>query len=154
MLLTFYFLFQSAVIISDERYKRVTEAVITENDLQVLQRLNTMNIEALSEIVGCNAMGHVFDVETDTVRRLKANGKLWADHILENVRAYIMTAIYIFVTVVSGYPIAYACFYAAGMDSSSDWVYLIRTLDAAIYFWLPQINILLIRLWQRRNLLQ
>jgi hypothetical protein len=72
---------------------------------------------------------------------------------LENAKAYIMTAIYIFVTVISGHPLAYAIFRAAGMDASNNWVYLIRVIDAAIYFWLPQINVTLLRLWQGRNLL-
>lgn len=30
---------------------------------------------------------------------------------------------------------------------------IVHTLDAAIYFWLPQINVTIIRLWQGRNLL-
>jgi hypothetical protein len=39
------------------------------------------------------------------------------------------------------------------MDASNDWVYLIRAVDAAIYFWLSQINVTLLRLWQGRHLL-
>ena len=152
-MLTNLFMYISAVIISDERYKTVTEAVVTETDLQTLEKLNIMNIEALTEIIGCNSRGHVFDEETATLRQLNESGRVWADHILENARAYIMSFVYIFVTVITGYPLAYAIFYAAGMNADSDWVYLIRTVDAAIYFWLPQINITILRLWQRRNLL-
>jgi hypothetical protein len=47
----------------------------------VLQRLNIMNIESLSEIVGVNSMGHVFDRETDTLKELRAAGNLWANHV-------------------------------------------------------------------------
>jgi hypothetical protein len=153
-LLTNLFEYISVVILSDARYRRITAAVITEQDLQVLERCNQMNIAALTETVSVNRQGHEQDIMSETEKELRAAGDLWADHILENVKAYIMTAIYIFVTVISGHPLVYSLFRAAGMvDASNDWVYFIRVVDACIYFWLPQINVTLIRLCQGRNLL-
>jgi len=77
---------------------------------------------------------------------------LWAEHVLENARAYIITFVYIFATVISGYPLVYGIVYGLLDFKSSEYIYLIRLLDAAIYFWMPQINILIIRLIQGRNL--
>jgi hypothetical protein len=48
--------------------------------------------------------------------------EIWADHILENAKAYIMTFVYIFATVISGYP-SCTVQVAAGFDSASDWAY-------------------------------
>jgi hypothetical protein len=64
-----------------------------------------------------------------------------------------MSFVYIFATVIAGYPIFYALAFFAGLHESNNWIYLIRLLDAATYFWLPQINITILRLIQRRNLL-
>jgi len=63
-----------------------------------------------------------------------------------------MTALYIFGTVVSGYPLCFGIAVAAGLDAASRWMYLVRLVDAAIYFWMPQINITILRIIQGRNL--
>ena len=67
-----------------------------------------------------------------------------------------MTFIYIVVTVTIGYPLISGIAYGAGLrpdTSPGDRLfYLLRFFDALIYFWLPQINIFIIRLWQGRNL--
>jgi len=67
-----------------------------------------------------------------------------------------MTFIYIVVTVTIGYPLISGIAYASGLRpdvSPGDRLfYLLRFFDALIYFWLPQINIFIIRLWQGRNL--
>jgi hypothetical protein len=104
-LLTNLFEYISVVILDDARYRQITTAVITEQDSQVLERCNQINIEALTDIVGVNRQGYELDRMAETEKKLRAApGDLWADHILENVKAYIMTAIYILVTVISGNP--------------------------------------------------
>ena len=123
-LLTNLFEYICVVILSDPRYRRVTAATVTEQDLQILERCNQQNIEALTEIVGVNRMGYELDRKPATELSLRRAGDLWADHILENARAYIMTWTYIFVTIVTGYPLVHAIAYAAGINQSSDWVYL------------------------------
>ena len=123
-LLTNLFEYISVVILSDDSFRRVTRATITEQDLRTLERCNRMNIDALSEIVGFTASQYPFDELPRSCRELKEAGDLWAEHILENAKAYIMTFIYVFVTVTSGYPLLYAIAFGCGLDPSSDWNYL------------------------------
>lgn len=152
-LLTNLFQYISAVILSDERFRQVVAATISEQDLRILEKCNRENIAALSDIVGVNECGFAIKKQISAEIDLRKAGNLWAEHVLENAKAYIMTFVYIFVTVVSGYPLIYAISYACGLDDTSNFVHLIRVLDAAIYFWLPQINVALLRLFQSRELL-
>lgn len=125
-LLTNLFEYIAVVILSDRRFRRVTGSVISERDLQVLEKCNKLNVDALTEIVGANRFGGILEKEHGTESELRAAGNVWADHILENAKAYIMTFIYIFVTVVSGFPLFHAVTYGAGLDSSSGWTYLCK----------------------------
>ena len=152
-LLTQLFGYISALILSDDRFRRVSGAKVTEHDLSILERCNQDNIGALSDIVGTDAYGYSLKARniTSVEGELRKSGDLWSEHILENTRAYILSALYIFGTVVSGHALATALSTSFGLKS--DWKYLFHFLDAAIYFWLPQINITLIRMFQRRNLL-
>jgi len=124
-LLTNLFEYICVLILSDPRYRTAAAAVISEEDLLVLERCNQANIEALTEIVGANRFGYALD---DNVKRvemdLRKAGDQWAEHILENAKAYIITFMYIFATVVSGYPFFYAIAYGAGLNKSNDWIYL------------------------------
>lgn len=63
-----------------------------------------------------------------------------------------MSFLYIFGTVISGYPLVSGIAYAAGLDSNSNLKYLTRMFDAIIYFFLPQINVIILRLIQKRPL--
>ena len=47
---------------------------------------------------------------------MRVAGDLWAEHILENARAYIMTFVYISTTIVSRFPLAYVIAHAVGMS--------------------------------------
>ena len=123
-LLTNLFEYLSVVILSDPRFRRATGSVISEQDLQVLEKCNKLNIEALAEIVGVDRSGNVLEKKDGAENELRAAGNVWADHILENAKAYIMTFVYIFGTVVSGYPLIHAIAYSAGLDSKSDWIYM------------------------------
>ena len=137
-------------IISNPAYRSVTGAVITEQDLLILERCNRENISALEKIVGADKSGYK-DPEKATMKNLRSAGDLWADHILENVKAYIMSFIYIIVTVTAGYPLITGVATAIGLKAK--WAfYITRFFDAFVYFWLPQINVIILRLAQRRNL--
>ena len=125
-LLTNLFEYITVVILSEQRFRRATGSVISEQDLQALEKCNMLNIHALTEIVGGRDFDDIPEKASGTERELRAGGDLWADHILENARAYIMTFIYIFVTVVSGFPIFHAIAYGAGLASSSNWMYLCK----------------------------
>jgi hypothetical protein len=124
-LLTNLFEYLSVVILSNERYRNVSAAVITEQDLQILEKCNRLNIEALTEIVGTTRKGWVMEMDDRcSEKELRDAGDAWAEHILENVKAYIMTAIYIFVTVVTGFPLCVAIGYGSGLDTASRWMHL------------------------------
>eukprot|EP00523_Entomoneis_sp_CCMP467_P020382 CAMPEP_0168849630 /NCGR_PEP_ID=MMETSP0727-20121128/11463_1 /TAXON_ID=265536 /ORGANISM="Amphiprora sp., Strain CCMP467" /LENGTH=1558 /DNA_ID=CAMNT_0008903533 /DNA_START=441 /DNA_END=5117 /DNA_ORIENTATION=+ len=152
-ILTNLFEYISALILSDVRFRHAVKATISEQDLQIIERCNRENIEALEEIVGATRFGNRIESKGFVENELRATGKLWADHVLENARAYIMSFLYIFTTVISGWPLFYSIARGIGMDQSSDWVYAAQTLDAALYFWLPQVNIIVLRILQRRSLL-
>jgi hypothetical protein len=125
-LLTNLFEYLSVVILSDPRFRDFTNAIITEQDLKWLEKCNQMNIAALTDIVSANSAGYALDKSTRTERDLRGAGDLWADHILENAKAYIMSIVYILGTVISGYPLFHGiAFCALGMDfSESRWKYL------------------------------
>jgi hypothetical protein len=63
-----------------------------------------------------------------------------------------MSFIYIIGTVTSGWPLVSGLATAFGLQKSEWAFYIIRFLDACLYFWLPQINITILRLVQGRNL--
>ena len=149
-LLTNLFQYLSVIVLSDDRYIGVTNSQINEQDVATLEKCNQMNIQALTEICGFNACGFPLDHISSLLRNLRELGTLWADHILEQTRAHIMCFIYIIATVTSGWPLVSALGSAFGVDESFS--YILRFLDSLIYFFLPQICITFIRLFQGRNL--
>jgi len=150
-LLTNIFQYVSAVILDNEKYRLLTGATITEKDLQVLEKCNRDNLFALEEIVGVKRGVHYSVSKKE--QELRATGDVWAEHILENAKAYIMSFVYVFATVISGFPLIFGIASLCGLQGDSKFLYLVRLLDAAIYFFLPQINIIILRLLQRRALL-
>jgi len=151
-LLTNLFEYISVLILSDSRYRRVTKAQINEQDIQILEKCNRMNINALTDTVGHNSSGYALDHIPSLLSNLYDLGNLWSDHILEQARAYIMCFIYVFGTVTSGWPLISLIGHAFGATEGGIIVYFLRFLDSCIYFWLPQICITMIRIFQGRNL--
>lgn len=159
-LLTNIFKHISILILSDPKYREVTRSVITEYDLRILARCNEENIDALADIVGVDPLSLSDDCTNKSnstsskykEKELRAAGDIWSDHILEIPKAYVMSIIYILGTVISGYPLASGIALAAGLNSSSKVLYFTRAIDALIYIWLPQINVLILRILQGRQL--
>ena len=148
-LLTCIFQHIAIIILSNQHYRHASGAVITEHDLRILERCNQDNLHALEEIVGVDYFGNMITKDqAKAEKELRDAGRVWADHILENARAYIITFLYIMATVISGYPLASAIAKGAGVNSSA-W-YFVKLVDALIYFYLPQINVLIVRVIQRR----
>lgn len=114
-LLTNLFEYISVVILSDPRFRRVSGAIITDEDIKILERCNRMNLDAMTELVGANFYGPLNEA-TELLISLQKAGDLWAEHILENAKAYIITFFYIFVTVIFQVPVVSACAKAAGVD--------------------------------------
>lgn len=149
-LLTCIFQHIAIIILSNQHYRHASGAVITEHDLRILERCNQDNLHALEEIVGVDYFGNMITKDqAKAEKELRDAGRVWADHILENARAYIITFLYIMATVISGYPLASAIAKGAGLVNSSAW-YFVKLVDALIYFYLPQINVLIVRVIQRR----
>ena len=79
--------------------------------------------------------------------------------MLETPRVWILCTLYVAITVTLGYPLvtglASAAFAGGGLDGGDlgRWGYLTRFLDAAIYVFLPQLGMLLVRAIQKRPLL-
>lgn len=150
-LLTQIFQYVALVVLEDPKFRDLSGAVITEPDLRVLERCNQENIQAMERLVGVDSNGHT--QPNNVVRKeLIDAGTLWADHVLENARAYIMSFIYVVVTVTMGYPLMTGVAIAMGFEEDN-YLYVCRFLDSLLYFFLPQINVLIIRLIQRRNLI-
>jgi hypothetical protein len=126
-LLTSLLKYLSVVILSDNRFRRVTGATITALDIEVLETCDRLNIDALTDIVGVNAAGFKVDRQSHVRKMLLEAGDLWAEHILENARAYVLSFIYVFVTVISSYPLMHAIANASGLGKESRWIYIGET---------------------------
>ena len=138
-------------ILADPNFRYVTGSIINERDLQTLERLNVDNIKALERIVGVDRKGtKLHDKLLHKEAELRAAGDVWSEHILENAKAYIMTFIYIVVTVTIGRPLISGIAEAAGLRDER-YYYITRFFDSLIYFWLPQINVMILRIIQGRN---
>jgi len=149
-LLTQIFLHMSLVILDNTEFRKYTNAFVTKHDLSELEKCNQMNIDALSEIVGCDTKGDLIPSQVED--ELRKQGHEWSQHVLEGVKGWIMSFIYIVATVTAGYPLITGVATLCGL--SVTWAfYITRFFDSLIYIFLPQINITIIRLIQKRNLL-
>lgn len=147
-LLTNIFQYISIVILSNNKHRQLSGATITEKDLQILERCNRSNIFALEEIVGAHDDGTLHKSEKEA--EIRKAGDVWSEHILENAKAYIISFVYIFATVISGFPLISGIAHSVGLPAR--FTHLTRLFDAMIYFFLPQINVLLLRVLQKRPL--
>jgi hypothetical protein len=115
------------------------------------------HLAALREIVGDDQL-----TDTPTGARLRREGRRWAQHVLEGPLSWILSALYILITVVSGYTPLSAILLAArpafdslttGTSDPASYVavgYIFGVLDAAIYAFLPWWTTVLLRLVERR----
>ena len=94
--------FSGVTIIGNSHFRSISGSIITERDLQTLEKLNRDNIKSLERIVGVDRKGSELRDVVDTEKVLRSAGDVWAEHILENAKAYIMSFIYIVVTVTIG----------------------------------------------------
>ena len=148
-LLTQIFMHMSLVILDNADFRKYTRAVITKHDLSELEKCNQLNIAALEEIVGTTAEGE--RISSDTENALRSQGDVWSEHVLEGVKGWIMSFMYIVGTVTAGYPLITGI--ATGCGLVATWAfYVTRFFDSLIYVFLPQICITLQRLVQGRDL--
>ena len=126
--------------------KRKSTEKYRERDLEELERCNQENIFALEQIVGFDSDGRATPQHTDeksTERKLRDAGRVWSKHVLENAKATLIVFIYIFATVTTGFPIARANSEAISVNNEN-YYYLIGFIDSAIFFFMPQMALLLL----------
>jgi len=79
-------------IISEPQFRHASGAIITERDLQTLERCNRDNLRALEEIVGVRSTVRVrvsyqvHEKPSATEMDLRAAGDVWSEHVLEGVK--------------------------------------------------------------------
>ena len=111
---TFVQLSQRSPLVEDRELCQTAGAVVQRKDLAELERCNGMNISALAEIVGQGG-------PTETVKQLRGKGRRWAQHVLEGPRAWILCALYIFITVTLGQaPVTLICEHAGLYEVHED----------------------------------
>ena len=113
-------------IINNPQFRGVSGSIVTEQD-----------VDRSGNSVG--------EVNKQAEEELRAAGDIWSEHILENAKAYMLSFLYIVGTVTSGFPLISGLAKAFGLTGLEGAFYIIRFLDALIYFWLPQINITIVR---------
>eukprot|EP00746_Dinoflagellata_sp_MGD_P157020 gnl/MRDRNA2_/MRDRNA2_86072_c0_seq2.p1 gnl/MRDRNA2_/MRDRNA2_86072_c0~~gnl/MRDRNA2_/MRDRNA2_86072_c0_seq2.p1 ORF type:complete len:1384 (+),score=218.41 gnl/MRDRNA2_/MRDRNA2_86072_c0_seq2:410-4153(+) len=150
-MLTQIFQYVSMTVMAEPELRRATKCRLLDSDLKELERLNQDNIAALEDITGTTKEGKAICGQT-TSHELRKQGSAWAQHVLEAPRSWIMIVIYVLATVISGYPIVTGVAMACGLESDGWGPYITRTFDALIYIFLPQITVLLIRIYQGRAL--
>mmetsp|Transcript_53860 Transcript_53860/g.128012 ORF Transcript_53860/g.128012 Transcript_53860/m.128012 type:complete len:1454 (-) Transcript_53860:172-4533(-) len=121
------------------------------DDCLQLDHQNHANITAIEEIVGYKKDGTV--AATDTSRDLRATGARWGQHVLEGVHSWVLSFIYIFATVISGYPLCLGIAKAAGLNPDlNNGSHVLLFLDSVLYMFCAQWTCLLLRIVQRRPL--
>ena len=123
----------------------------TVEDFKILEDLNQKNISALEEITGFSRQNVKTPTATETLLREKGN--YWALHVLETPMSWMMCAAYVLGTVISGYPVVTGLARMVLKASSKEanwgqpwaWNYILSTIDALIYLFLPQLCVLILR---------
>lgn len=118
-LLTQMFMHISISLLGDAELRAYCGAVISEYDLKILERCNQSAIVSLQKITGGDYVGGRAMVQEAIEKQLRMAGRKWAQHVLENIVASILTFIYIVCTVVSGYPLVSGIAIAAGLQAES-----------------------------------
>ena len=123
-------------------------------DADTLAGLHTSHLEAVADIVG-DSLSVARD--TATGRRLRQQGQYWAASILEGPISWIISALYILVTVavLGAAPCTAVGAVLLPAAASPDaprppLLHLFMLLDAAVYIFLPIWTTMLLRLLQRR----
>uniref|UniRef100_A0A7S3DUG1 Glutamine amidotransferase type-2 domain-containing protein n=1 Tax=Entomoneis paludosa TaxID=265537 RepID=A0A7S3DUG1_9STRA len=145
-LLTQIFQYICASILEKTELRKAAGAIISEKDLAILTSCNEASIDDLRSIIGDRDT-----TKSQTERNLRRCGNMWANHVLENAKALILSFIYVVVTVTTGFPVATAVHHVAKGDDDA-LLYFARFLDSLIYFFIPQICIIFIRLVEGRDL--
>ena len=105
-------------IIGNTKYKRISGAVVTQDDLEILEKCNQLNLNALEEIVGTDRYSEKLE-NSEIEQKLRSQGSEWAKHVLEVAKAHVLSFAYIFITVITGYPLFYLVYLTFGYESDN-----------------------------------
>jgi hypothetical protein len=90
---------------ADGVFSHTCGSTYVREEVHELAHLNEANLAAVREIIGGpveSADGKMYIVDTTTSSQLRAQGRRWAQHVLEGPISWILSALYIACTVVSG----------------------------------------------------
>ncbi|KAK3287859.1 hypothetical protein CYMTET_4650 [Cymbomonas tetramitiformis] len=150
-----YILHYLSVVATPEQQDRA--GVFPMSEVRQLEGLNIACIEALEDIVGFDRDRKYVGSKTPDAacHALRQQGALWARHVLEVPRVWILSAVYIVVTVVLGVPpatmISCAVLGVRPMDRPVYVSLVANTVDAILYIFLPLWMTILLRLWEKRH---
>ncbi|KAL1515756.1 hypothetical protein AB1Y20_002372 [Prymnesium parvum] len=126
-------------------------------EVKELEALKRKQVESVEEIVGRAKLG-----DTSTSSQLRAQGKVWAEHVLESPISWLMSLAYIAGTLIArktpagaiadaalGHPLAAP---TSGDATAAEIAlsYVITVFDVMVYAFLPWWTTVLLRLVQRR----
>ena len=118
-----------------------------------LEELNGNHLNDVAEIVGSDLGA---ELDTETGRSLRRQGYLWAQHVLEGPLSWIISALYILITVLCHQtPLGLLLLELPYQDGRPPEAlsHATAVADAFIYAFLPWWTTVLIRLFERRTLL-
>ncbi|KAK3270697.1 hypothetical protein CYMTET_20918 [Cymbomonas tetramitiformis] len=119
-------------------------------ELAQLESMNQDCIKALEDIVGVTRHGEPI-IGPTAAQGLRQQGRTWAQHVLEAPIAWILSAMYIVITVVAGVPPASTLYSFLGDDATVPKLFLL--VDAVLYVFLPLWITFLLRLLHGRTVL-
>ncbi|XRB03994.1 glutamine amidotransferase type 2 domain-containing protein [Pycnococcus provasolii] len=153
-LLTEILLFTQMYILSDKDRRVSAKCVATQDAMAQLARMDMENIKALEEITGYASDGTKRSASNNVTNdTLVAQGKYWADHVLEAPRAWICVALYVVGTVTAGWPVGAGLIHLAGGNlDQAEIKYPVGFIDSIIYLFFFQLAVAGIRLLQGRPL--
>jgi len=144
---------------SPDAFRAASGFKLTDSDVADIKRLNAcFAASSAPSLVGADARGAALEGGDGARHRaLRCAGRAWALHVLEAPHAWLLSAAYIFGTVLSGHPLLSGLFAAlapaGGFPGGGGVRWALVALDCAIYCFLPLLFSLALRLLQGRQLL-
>ncbi|EKX36351.1 hypothetical protein GUITHDRAFT_155261 [Guillardia theta CCMP2712] len=145
------YLAEHVVCDEDVQFIKAAGNRFRKEDVKDLYRLNRdCCVKAIPNILGCDLNGG--KMPSATHEKLVRKGRFWALHVLEGPYSWCLSAMYIFGTVVSGYPIFTGIMRGVTHDTGPEWLkYLLLAFDSLLYSFLPLFFSMILRLLQGRE---
>jgi len=142
---------------SPPAFKAHAGLLLSQSDIGDIERLNrSFIVNTASDTVGACRDGR--KRPTAISKDLERQGRQWALHILEGPHSWILSALYIFGTVITAHPLFLSIKVAIwgekkeAEEGTDNLHFIALALDALLYCFLPLVFSLLLRLLSRREL--